>query len=536
MSGRSSGYQLRDTNVARTPLRYRDYGIEQESEPTRRAVRRSRQQQSEAVLIPKIETVTNPSLSQSYHSSSATRIYANTGMEPELEYEGIDSSSGLINDDLTMLNRKPGLFVSTVRSKQPTTTIRISTQFVFCEFFYSAVDKQLFLEENEFSQLVQDSFPNLKTTKLRLPEWRTVRRLIGKPRRLSQVFLREELRSLETKRRLIREIYNGTRLTLPPDYDLPKKLPRQLSVGMKVYARIREPKDGIYAGTIDAVTEDGYRVMFEKEEMISARPVADSEIMCEAPLELYSISYFIEMNNASNKSGIITNTMFPKPTFVVDPRRAQVVSMSNAPNQPPTFAFQSRSVALKDEKIGNFPLRMLVIMVKLFKVLEHKKVLLQNLTWLNDEGERMHLLTRSYPVVFQERYAEILRELESINRLLESYMNGIEEYNDLLVQSLAEPRPMDRPEQLRKSTIANANQLVKHCNASLQVKSKEALSLISKLNSHYASNSKAGRGTILAESLNQIKYDLAPSNVSYFQDCVEVHMRQIFLMMKNKTL
>jgi hypothetical protein len=218
---------------------------------------------------------------------------------------------------------------------------------VFCEFFYSAVDKQLFLEENEFAQLVQDSFPNLKTLKLRLPEWRAVRRLIGKPRRLSQGFLREELKSLETKRRLIREIYSGSRLTLPADYDLPKKLPRQLSVGMKVYARIREPKDGIYAGTIDAISEDGYRVMFEKEEMISARPVADSEIMCETPLELYSISYFIEMNNANNKSGLITNNLFPKPTFVVDPRRAQVVSMTSAPNQPPTFAFQNRSVARK---------------------------------------------------------------------------------------------------------------------------------------------------------------------------------------------
>lgn len=36
MSGRSSSYQLRDTNVARTPLRYRDYGAEQETEPARR--------------------------------------------------------------------------------------------------------------------------------------------------------------------------------------------------------------------------------------------------------------------------------------------------------------------------------------------------------------------------------------------------------------------------------------------------------------------------------------------------------------------
>jgi hypothetical protein len=68
--------------------------------------------------------------------------------------------------------------------------------------------------------------------------------------------------------------------------------------------------------------------------------------MCENQLELYSISYFIEMNNANNKSNLMTNTLFPKPTFVVDPRRAQVVNMSNA-SQPPAFAFQSRSIACK---------------------------------------------------------------------------------------------------------------------------------------------------------------------------------------------
>lgn len=114
--------------------------------------------------------------------------------------------------------------------------------------------------------------------KLRLSEWREIRRLIGKPRRLSQVFLKEERDSLDYKRKKIRDIYNGVCLSLPNDYDLPKKLPRQLSVGMKVYARIREPKDGIYAGTIDAISDEGYRVLFDKEEMINARPVAVSLI------------------------------------------------------------------------------------------------------------------------------------------------------------------------------------------------------------------------------------------------------------------
>jgi hypothetical protein len=36
MSGRSS-YQLRNTNISRTPIRYQEYQMEHETEPVRRA-------------------------------------------------------------------------------------------------------------------------------------------------------------------------------------------------------------------------------------------------------------------------------------------------------------------------------------------------------------------------------------------------------------------------------------------------------------------------------------------------------------------
>lgn len=71
-------------------------------------------------------------------------------------------------------------------------------------------------------------------------------------------------------------------MTLPPDaMDLPLRLPRPLVVGAKIYARVRQPKDGIYAGTIDAVLPDSYRVVFDKEEMIPPMIIKDSEVMSE---------------------------------------------------------------------------------------------------------------------------------------------------------------------------------------------------------------------------------------------------------------
>jgi hypothetical protein len=47
--------------------------------------------------------------------------------------------------------------------------------------------------------------------------------------------------------------------------DLPVNLPRPPVVGQKIYARVRSPKDGIYAATVDAVTNDGYRVVFDDD-------------------------------------------------------------------------------------------------------------------------------------------------------------------------------------------------------------------------------------------------------------------------------
>lgn len=143
-------------------------------------------------------------------------------------------------------------------------------RFVYCEFFYSPVDAQIFLAENEFMCLVREHLPNLRTRKLRMCEWREMRRIIGRPRRLSANFLAGERETLELKRAKIRELYKGHVTQLDPDsIDLPNKLPRPLMVGTKVFARIGGPRDAILSGTIDAVQDEGYRVVFDRDEQAS---------------------------------------------------------------------------------------------------------------------------------------------------------------------------------------------------------------------------------------------------------------------------
>ena len=60
-------------------------------------------------------------------------------------------------------------------------------RWVVFEFFYSNVDRALFEGETDFMVCIRESFPQLKTRRLTRVEWCKIRRLMGKPRRCSQV-------------------------------------------------------------------------------------------------------------------------------------------------------------------------------------------------------------------------------------------------------------------------------------------------------------------------------------------------------------
>ncbi|VDD95831.1 unnamed protein product [Enterobius vermicularis] len=414
-------------------------------------------------------------------------------------------------------------------------------RWVYCEFFYSEVDQQLFLGDNEFSQLLRESFPNLRCRNLRRPEWRAIRRLIGKPRRCSQAFLNEERAALEAKRAKVRQIYEGTVMSLSSDsLDLPLRLPRPLVVGAKIYARVRQPKDGIYAGTIDAVLPDSYRVVFDKEEMIPPQIIKDSEVMSEQRVELLSLTYFLEQNRASMPSSLIKlgsaqqlmSSRFGDSRLPFGRHDSMSYSKLGIPRRLPVNA--------RDEKVGNFPVRMLVILVKLAKLIELKRGFVKQLTDLNDEAEKTNLFSNSYPATFQTKYAQLVIDLETLNKQMQSYLNGVNEYITQLLPQLSEVTVTSRPETLRKLCQTHAVQIVKHCNNGLNVKKKRALDLITSLIALLLQVRSLGQQRCtaydlhtLAESLTDIRKFIQPSNTAAFQDYVEVHMKQIHNMMLN---
>uniref|UniRef100_A0A1I7U632 DIRP domain-containing protein n=1 Tax=Caenorhabditis tropicalis TaxID=1561998 RepID=A0A1I7U632_9PELO len=354
-------------------------------------------------------------------------------------------------------------------------------QWVMCEFFYSAIDEQIFKAENEFATILRESFPNLKNWNLTRVEWRTIRKMLGKPRRCSNVFFEEERMYLEEKRTKIRSVYEGSYLNNPAIdlKDLPAKLPRQMVVGNRVFARIRHPYDGIYSGEIDALIPKGFRIIFDKPD-IAPTLVSDTEVLLDGKTDLLSIAYFIEEANSKLPTGVrpfVAPTRDPNRPHTI---RDELVTRRMDKGGPLAGLDDDRLNAKSAEMVGNFPLKFLVNLVKLTKLIEIKKTLIKQLQELNSEAEMMNMTSDSYPLTFQEKYAKTVIDLEHVNQNIDINMNGIQDHhmyfssNDMSVTNM-------KPEAVRKVCYQQAGRFVEGCNQGLNVENVHALTLIQAL-------------------------------------------------------
>ncbi|MCL7047351.1 hypothetical protein MKW94_017428 [Papaver nudicaule] len=130
------------------------------------------------------------------------------------------------------------------------------------EWFYSAIDYPWFAKKEFVEYLNHVGLGHVP--RLTRVEWGVIRSSLGKPRRLSQQFLREEKEKLEQYRESVRthytELRNGTRDGLPTD------LARPLTVGQRVIAchpRTREFHDG----SVLTVDRNRCRIQFDRQEL-----------------------------------------------------------------------------------------------------------------------------------------------------------------------------------------------------------------------------------------------------------------------------
>nr|XP_014353586.1 PREDICTED: protein lin-9 homolog [Latimeria chalumnae] len=337
------------------------------------------------------------------------------------------------------------------------------------EWFYSNIDKPLFEGDNDFCVCLKESFPNLKTRKLTRVEWGKIRRLMGKPRRCSGAFFAEERAALQQKRQKIRLLQQRKVTDVSQFKDLPEEIPLPLVIGTKVTARLRGVHDGLFTGQIDAVDTINatYRVTFDRNGL-GTHTVPDYEVLSNEPHETMPISAFAQKQRPSRY--FMTPPRMPYTPTLQSPITDNDPLLGQSP-------WKSKLTGTEGDTLGGFPVEFLVQVTRLSKILMIKKEHIKQLREMNTEAEKLKSYSMPIDIEFQKRYATIVLELEQLNKDLNKVLHKVQQY---CYECLAEGGDLN----------------------SFEFKS-------------------------LTDSLNDIKSSIDASNISCFQNNVEIHVAHI---------
>uniref|UniRef100_A0A671XGC0 Lin-9 DREAM MuvB core complex component n=1 Tax=Sparus aurata TaxID=8175 RepID=A0A671XGC0_SPAAU len=399
------------------------------------------------------------------------------------------------------------------------------------EWFYSNIDRPLFEGDNEFCLCLKESFPNLKTRKLTRVEWGTIRRLMGKPRRCSSAFFAEERTALRQKRQKMRLLQQGKMSDVSNCKDLPDEIPLRLNIGTKVTARLRGVHDGLFTGQIDAVDTSAatYRVTFDRSGL-GTHTVPDFEY--EIYQRIYDASGDVFQSNEPNET-------MPISAFAQKHRTTQEVCrmIDNDPliNQSP---WRNKLPGAEGDTLGGFPVKFLVQVTRLSKILMIKKEHIKHLKEMNTEAEKMKSYSMPIDLDFQKRYATTVLELEQLNKDLNKVLHEVQQFCCDLAPDQGMV-PADHPTELRRRCEEEAQQMVQLSNSTKDgqqsVTNPSLTHLISRLTALLLQiKCLADGGDLnsfefksLTDSLNDIKASIDPSNLSCFQNNVEIHVAHI---------
>ncbi|XP_064092892.1 protein lin-9 homolog isoform X3 [Macrobrachium nipponense] len=412
-------------------------------------------------------------------------------------------------------------------------------KWVYFEWFYSNIDKPLFGGENDFQIVLKEAFPQLKTRKLSRRQWGIIRRMMGKPRRCSQAFFQEECLALDKKRQVLRLLQQRkiTDINSLKDFPLPDQIPMQLVIGTKVTARIRKPENGLYTGVIDAVdtSDNTYRITFDRHG-IGTHSIPDYEVLSSEGAEIMPLSSFSQKFRPRPPLGMVTppRPILPKlePGSGTD---SPALSLTNDPilAQSP---LKSSKLSMEDT-LGGFPVKCLVQIVQLSKILRAKREKIGSLREMNEQAEKQRSYGEELNVEFQRKYAALVLEIEKLNKDLNQYLLAVQQFCQEIAPEQGISAPTLLPSQIKERCYEEAATIVdvtNHSSGSPQVSSASVLDLITKLTSLMLqiknlaeTEVSAFELTSLQETLNEIRNSLDESNKVAFQNNIEVHLTHI---------
>ncbi|XP_073893751.1 protein lin-9 homolog isoform X5 [Macaca fascicularis] len=174
---------------------------------------------------------------------------------------------------------------------------------------------------------------------------------------------------------------------------------------------------------------------------------------------------------------------------------------------------------------------------RLSKILMIKKEHIKKLREMNTDAEKLKSYSMPISIEFQRRYATIVLELEQLNKDLNKVLHKVQQYCYELApdQGL---QPADQPTDMRRRCEEEAQEIVRHANSSTGqpcVENENLTDLISRLTAILLQIKCLAEGgdlnsfefKSLTDSLNDIKSTIDASNISCFQNNVEIHVAHI---------
>lgn len=417
-------------------------------------------------------------------------------------------------------------------------------KFVMYEFFYSNIDKAIFLNSNEFELCLVENFPRLKTRMMTRIEWNRIRRTFGKPRRCSSKFFEEERIEVERKRQKIRLLQSRKIGDSSFVCDLPPDLPVPFTIGTKVTARLRTPQDGLFTGTVEGLVHKShsYRIAFERQG-IGSQEIPDYEVMSAENVDTIVLSKITkDFISRTDVSYYMVSPLKPAGAFSSFGntrsgfhRGDPLLSAGSAPTsiklEGYTRKCQPTLVLPTTGSIGRYPVDLLKVMVLVRKTLEIKQLQLLKIRRMNVEAEVVKSFGDSAPEDFQKKYATLLVEMERINRDLADFMNTLKAHSDEFVTDKDELQTLT-PTYLREKCRDLAMQtFIKNNNNAIQdsnmTKLIGNLATIMWVTSNLKNDQYANVEEVLEGCLIETRNQLDTENRGLFEKSVESHIQQI---------
>ncbi|KAH0513638.1 Protein lin-9-like protein [Microtus ochrogaster] len=345
----------------------------------------------------------------------------------------------------------------------------------------------------------------------------------------SSAFFEEERSALKQKRQKIRLLQQRKVADVSQFKDLPDEIPLPLVIGTKVTARLRGVHDGLFTGQIDAVDtlNATYRVTFDRTGL-GTHTIPDYEVLSNEPHDTMPIAAFGQKQRPSRF--LVT----PPRLHYTPPLQSPITDSDPLLGQSP---WRSKISGSDTETLGGFPVEFLIQVTKLSKILMIKKEHIKKLREMNTEAEKLKSYSMSIGIEFQRRYATIVLELEQLNKDLNKVLHKVQQYCYELApdQGL---QPADQPTDLRRRCEEEAQEIVRQANSSSGqpcVENENLTDLIARLTAILLQIKCLAEGgdlnsfefKSLTDSLNDIKNTIDASNISCFQNNVEIHVAHI---------